>query len=66
MSFWVLIALFIFDGKPMVMSDNILYPSVESCHEAAQKRRDILDATKPDYDFKADYWVWCTQMPQET
>ena len=46
------------------MSDNILYPSVESCHEAAQARRDLLDATKPDYDFKADYWVWCTQMPQ--
>ena len=38
MGFWVLIALFIFDGKPMVMSDNILYPSVESCHEAASQR----------------------------
>ena len=65
MGFWVLIALFIFDGKPMVMSDNILYPSVESCHAAAQARRDKLDATKPDYDFEADYWVWCTQMPKE-
>ena len=66
MGFWVLIALFIFDGKPMVMSDNVLYTSVDSCHEAAQKRRDTLDATKPNFDFKADYWVWCTQMPQDT
>jgi len=47
------------------MSDNILYHTKEQCQEAAQARRDILDATKPQYDFEADYWVWCSQMPQE-
>tara|TARA_B100000683_G_scaffold127104_1_gene124715 strand:- start:277 stop:477 length:201 start_codon:yes stop_codon:yes gene_type:complete len=62
---WILIALFIFDNKPMVMSDNILYHTEQQCKEAAQARRDILEATKPKYDFKADYWVWCSQMPQE-
>ena len=62
---WILVALFIFDGEPMVMSDNILYPSVETCNSAAQQRREILDTTKPKYDFEADYWVWCTQMPKE-
>ena len=28
---WVLVALFIFDGEPMIMSDNILYESRDLC-----------------------------------
>ena len=29
---WVLVALFIFNKEPMIMSDNILYESIEKCN----------------------------------
>ena len=62
---WVLVALFIFNEEPMVMSDNILYDSKERCDSAASTRREILEATRPEYMWDAEYWVWCTQVPQE-
>ena len=62
---WVLVALFIFNEEPMIMSDNILYESREKCNEAATERSDYLEATRPKSMWEADYWVWCTQIPQE-
>ena len=62
---WVLVALFIFNGEPMVMSDNILYETEEQCSYAASKRREYLEATRPESMWEADYWVWCTQIPKE-
>ena len=62
---WILVALFMFDGSPMVMSDNILYESREKCNEASDIRSKYLDATRPPSMSEADYWVWCTQIPQE-
>ena len=62
---WVLVALFIFDGEPMIMSDNILYESRDKCNVAADIRSKYLEATKPESMWEADYWVWCTQIPQE-
>ena len=62
---WILVALFMFNGEPMVMSDNILYESIEKCNAAAAVRSEYLEATRPDYMSEADYWVWCTQIPQE-
>ena len=44
---WVLVALFIFNEEPMIMSDNILYESREQCNEAASARSDYLEATRP-------------------
>ena len=55
---WVLVALFIFNGEPMVMSDNILYETEEQCSYAASKRREYLEATRPESMWEADYWVW--------
>ena len=62
---WVLVALFIFNEEPMVMSDNILYETEEQCNYAALKRREYLEATRPRTMWEAKYWVWCTQIPQE-
>ena len=62
---WVLVALFIFDGEPMIMSDNILYESRDKCNVAADIRSKYLEATRPESMWEADYWVWCTQIPQE-
>ena len=62
---WVLVALFIFNEEPMVMSDNILYDSKEECDASASARRQILEETRPEYMSSAEYWVWCTQIPQE-
>ena len=62
---WVLVALFIFDGEPMIMSDNILYESRDKCNVAAAARSDYLEATRPKSMWEADYWVWCTQVPKE-
>ena len=62
---WVLVALFIFDGEPMIMSDNVLYESRDKCNVAADIRSNYLEATKPESMWEADYWVWCTQIPQE-
>ena len=62
---WVLVALFIFDGEPMVMSDNILYESRDKCNVAVDARTKYLEATRPESMWEADYWVWCTQVPQE-
>ena len=62
---WILVALFIFDGSTTVMSDNILYQSIEQCNEAADIRSKFLDATRPPDMSEADYFVWCTQIPQE-
>ena len=47
------------------MSDNILYESREKCNDAATERSDYLEATRPKSMWEADYWVWCTQIPQE-
>ena len=62
---WILVALFIFDGEPMVMSDNVLYESRDECNVAADIRSRYLEATKHESMWEADYWVWCTQIPQE-
>jgi len=62
---WILVALFMFDGEPMVMSDNILYESRDKCNVAVDIRSKYLDATRPPSMSEADYWVWCTQIPQE-
>tara|TARA_R100000654_G_scaffold34556_1_gene59997 strand:+ start:14 stop:211 length:198 start_codon:yes stop_codon:yes gene_type:complete len=62
---WVLVALFIFNEEPMVMSDNILYDSKQKCDAAASTRRAVLEATRPEYMWEAEYWVWCSQVPQE-
>ena len=62
---WVLVALFIFDGEPMIMSDNVLYESRDKCIVAADIRSKYLEATRPESMWEADYWVWCTQIPQE-
>jgi len=35
------------------------------CNIAADIRSRYLDATRPESMWEADYWVWCTQMPQE-
>ena len=62
---WVLVALFIFNEEPMVMSDNILYETEEQCSYAASKRREYIEATRPEYMWEAEYWVWCSQVPKE-
>ena len=62
---WVLVALFIFDGEPLIMSDNILYQSREKCNVAVAARSNYLEATRPESMWEADYWVWCTQVPKE-
>lgn len=62
---WVLVAAFMFNGQSTVMSDQKFYSSLDECQEAVVIRRDILDATRPEYMSNAEYWVWCTQIPQE-
>ncbi len=62
---WVLVALFIFNGEPLIMSDNILYENREKCNAAVSARTKYLEATRPKSMWEADYWVWCTQIPQE-
>jgi|TARA_B100000902_G_scaffold277100_1_gene262885 hypothetical protein len=62
---WVLVAAFMWNGNPSVMSDQVFYSSLEKCHTAAEDRRKILDATRPEYMENAEYWVWCTQIPKE-
>jgi len=62
---WVLVATFIFNGQPSVLSDQKIYFELDKCQEAVQARRKILEATRPDYMEDAIYWVWCTQIPQE-
>ena len=62
---WVLVAAFMFNGQSTVMSDQKFYPSLDECQEAVIVRRGILDATRPEYMSNAEYWVWCTQIPQE-
>ena len=62
---WVLVAAFIFNGEPSVLSDQKIYFELEKCQQAVELRREILEATRPDYMKNAIYWVWCTQIPQE-
>ena len=62
---WVLVAAFIFNGQPSVLSDQKIYFELDKCQDAVVKRRQILEATRPDYMQDAVYWVWCTQIPQE-
>ena len=62
---WVLVAAFIFNGQPSVLSDQKIYFELDKCQDAVVKRRQILEATRPDYMKDAIYWVWCTQIPQE-
>ena len=62
---WVLVAAFIFNGQPSVLSDQKIYFELDKCQDAVVKRRQILEATTPDYMKDAIYWVWCTQIPQE-
>ena len=62
---WVLVAAFIFNGQPSVLSDQKIYFELDKCQDAVVKRRQILEATRPDYMKDAVYWVWCTQIPQE-
>ena len=62
---WVLVATFIFNGQPSVLSDQKIYFELDKCQEAVQARRKTLEATRPDYMQDAVYWVWCTQIPQE-
>ena len=62
---WILIATFLFNGEPMVMSDNIFYDNKEQCQAAVKVRKEVLDATRPEYMAEAQYWVWCSQIPQE-
>ena len=51
---WVLVALFIFDGEPLIMSDNILYESIDKCNVAAAARSNYLKATRPKSMWEAD------------
>ena len=46
---WVLVAAFIFNGQPSVLSDQKIYFELNKCQEAAQARRETLEATRPDY-----------------
>ena len=62
---WVLVATFIFNGQPSVLSDQKIYFELNKCQEAVEVRRQTLEATRPDYMKDAVYWVWCTQIPQE-
>ena len=62
---WVLVATFIFNGQPSVLSDQKIYFELNKCQEAVEVRRQTLEATIPDYMKDAVYWVWCTQIPQE-
>ena len=62
---WVLVAAFLFNGQPSVLSDQKIYFELEKCQEAVELRRQTLEATRPDYMKDAIYWVWCTQIPQE-
>ena len=62
---WVLVAAFLFNGQPSVLSDQKIYFELEKCQEAVELRRQTLEATRPDYMKDAVYWVWCTQIPQE-
>ena len=62
---WVMVAAFLFNGQPSVLSDQKIYFELEKCQEAVEVRRQILEATRPDYMKDAVYWVWCTQIPQE-
>ena len=62
---WVLVATFLFNGQPSVLSDQKIYFKLEKCQEAVELRRQTLEATRPDYMKDAIYWVWCTQIPQE-
>ena len=62
---WVLLALFIFNGEPLIMSDNILYENREKCNAAVSARTKYLEATRPESMWEADYWVWCSQVPKE-
>ena len=62
---WVMVAAFLFNGQPSVLSDQKIYFELEKCQEAVEVRRQILEATRPDYMKDAIYWVWCTQIPQE-
>ena len=62
---WVLVAAFIFNGQPSVLSDQKIYFELDKCQDAVELRRKTLEATRPDYMKDAVYWVWCTQIPQE-
>ena len=54
-----------FNGESSVLSDQKFYYNYDECQEAVVARRQILDATRPANMKEADYWVWCTQIPQE-
>ena len=62
---WVLVATFIFNGQPSVLSDQRFTFELDKCQEAVQIRRKTLEATRPDYMQDAVYWVWWPRIPQE-